>query len=109
MKITAEQQKAVLDKIQEAGHDADELEQLTEDEVRVLKSIAGKQQAMTLHASDIEALANDVIEGFAARLEHGNLGLVKRNAPKGTEEIYHGVAWESREMMDLNRTLAVEA
>jgi hypothetical protein len=109
MDITAEQQKAVLDKIQGAGHDAEELEQLTEDEVRVLKSIAGKQQAMTLHASDIEALAGDVIEGFAAKLEHGNLGLVKRSVAKTTGEIHHDVARESREMMDLNRTLAVEA
>lgn len=109
MDITAEQQKAVLNKIQEAGHDAEELEQLTEDEVRVLKSIAGKQQAMTLHASDIETLAGDVIEGFAAKLELGNLGLVKKSVTNGTGEIPLDVARESREMMDLNRTLAVEA
>lgn len=109
MNITAEQQKAVLDKIQEAGHDFDELEKLTEDEVRVLKSIAGRQQAMTLHASDIEALAGDVIDGLAANLEHGNLGLVKGNATNGMEGIHRDVAQESQKMMDLNRTLAVEA
>lgn len=109
--ISAAQQKAVLDKVQDAGHDVNGLEKLTDDEVEILKGIAGKQQALTLHASNIEALAGDTINGLAAVIERGKIGLRSASVLSEAEALHVlGVEAEERErMMNLNRTLAVEA
>lgn len=69
--------------------------------MRVSKSITGKQQTRTLHDSNIKTLGGDVIEGFMARLEHRNLGLVKKTVRRPTAEVHHDIVWGSRDMMDI--------
>lgn len=90
--IVIKQQNAGLDKFQGNGHDTGKLEQIKEHELRVLKSIAAKQEAMNSYASDVAALAGNVVEGFAAKLERGNLGLVKTTVTKVPRETHHDEA-----------------
>ncbi|MCJ1251842.1 hypothetical protein MMC30_009080 [Trapelia coarctata] len=104
-KITPEQQKAVLDKVQHAGHQPEELERLTEDELRILNSLVERQLAVTKTEKNLDNIANDVINGLTPNLELGNLTLVKKemtNGVNGSKEP------GKNELFDFNRSIEVQ-
>lgn len=96
---TPEQQKAVLDKVQHAGHEPEELEKLTEDELNVLNNIVGRQLRLTKTEKDLENFANDVIDGLTPDLKRGSLGLRKSETTIGSKNS------EMADLFDLNRSL----
>ncbi|KAI4272223.1 MAG: hypothetical protein LQ337_005447 [Flavoplaca oasis] len=57
---------------------------LTEDEMRILNTIRGRQMLRSEDTINIDNLAADVIDGKRINLERGNLGLV---APSATESV----------------------
>ena len=76
-KASPKEQSAVLNKVQQASHNADELEKLTPDELAVLHNIVGRQFKLTKTEKDLNSFTKDVIDGWTPRLERGNLGLAK--------------------------------
>ncbi|KAL4995976.1 hypothetical protein BDV10DRAFT_196285 [Aspergillus recurvatus] len=82
-----EAQAAVLNKVQAAGQNAEELEKLTPDELAVLHNIIGRQLRMTKVEKNLDNFAHDVIDGWAPRLEHGNLGLHRADESIMTAEM----------------------
>ena len=76
-KATPEMRKAVIEKVQHAGHEPEEMEKLTPDELVVLNNIVSKQFELTKSEKDLDNFANDVIDGLTPILKKGSLGLVK--------------------------------
>lgn len=70
-----EEQKAVLEKIQKAAHEPEQLEKLTPDELAVLVNLREKQLRFIKGEKNLANFAHDAIEGFTPRLVTGSLGL----------------------------------
>ena len=81
---TPEQRKAVIEKVQHAGHDQAELEKLTEDELHVLNNIVSRQFKMTKDEKNLEGFATDVIDGWTPILKQGSLGLMRSETSNGS-------------------------
>ncbi|GAB1217962.1 hypothetical protein ATERTT37_007205 [Aspergillus terreus] len=62
-----EAQQAILNKVKSAGQNTDKL--------AVLHNITRRQLRMTKVEKNLDSFARDVIDGWAARVERGNLGL----------------------------------
>ena len=60
----------------------EDLEKLTEDELRILQNIRAKQMMRMEDTLSLKNYNKDAIDGFAPNLKHGQLGLV----PKETED-----------------------
>ncbi|RYP63074.1 hypothetical protein DL770_009462 [Monosporascus sp. CRB-9-2] len=69
--ITPEKQRAIIDKIDGSQ------ENLTPDEVNILKGIVGRTFE-TKHTQSLEHFTGDVINGLSAKVVHGDLGLVRQ-------------------------------
>jgi ribosomal protein L22 len=93
----AEAEQAVLNKVQSAGQNTEELEKLTRDELAVLQIIIGRQLRMTKVEKNLNNFARDVIDGWAARVERGNLRLQRAETSIMTAEI--------KDLFQLNRSL----
>ena len=88
---TPEQQRAVIEKVQHAGHEPAELEKLTEDELHVLNNIVSRQFKLTKDEKDLENFATDVIDGWTPILKQGSLGLMRSgtsNGSNGTADLF---------------------
>ena len=96
-------QKAVLEKVQNAGHEPEELERLTEDELAVLNNIVNRQFQLTKNEKNLDSFANDVIDGWTPVLVKGSLGL-KKVAETGGKT--NGFA--DSDLLDLNKSLKNE-
>ncbi|KAJ5698560.1 hypothetical protein N7462_000565 [Penicillium macrosclerotiorum] len=82
-----EVQRAVLDKAKSAGQNAEELEKLTPDEMAVLHNIIGRQLRMTKVEKNLDNFSRDVVDGWAPRVERGNLGLKRADDSIMTDEM----------------------
>nr|Q0CCX4.2 RecName: Full=Sulochrin halogenase gedL; AltName: Full=Flavin-dependent halogenase gedL; AltName: Full=Geodin synthesis protein L [Aspergillus terreus NIH2624] len=94
---TPEAQRALLDKVQFAGQNAEELEKLTADELAVLHNIIGRQLKMTKVEKNLDNFTRDVIDGWAPRVERGKLGLQRADTSIMTAEM--------KDLFQLNRSL----
>ena len=81
---TPEQQRAVLEKVQHAGHEPEELEKLTQDELAVLNNIVNRQLELTKSEKNLDNFANDVIDGWIPVLRTGSLGLKRFGETNGS-------------------------
>lgn len=78
--ITPQDRNAVLDKLARVRADPsketrEDLEQLTEDELTVLRTIRARQMLRTEDTLNIDHFSEDAIDGYAPRLKRGELGL----------------------------------
>lgn len=78
--VTPEAHKAVLDKINsvrvEGGKETKgDLEMLSEDELRVLRTIRARQILSAQEAVNMDGFSQGVIDGLAPQLVRGSLGL----------------------------------
>ena len=80
---TPEQQRAVIEKVQDYSHGSAELEKLNEDELHVLHNILSKQLPLTVERN-LENFADD-IEGWTPVLKQGSLGLVRSESGTGSK------------------------
>ncbi|KAL8792397.1 MAG: hypothetical protein Q9195_005011 [Heterodermia aff. obscurata] len=74
---SAEEQKAVLEKVRKAAHELEELEKLTPDELAVLQNLREKQLKFIKGEKDLINFSQDSIEGFTPNLVTGKLGLMR--------------------------------
>lgn len=81
-----EQQKAILEKVQQAGHDTGDLEKLTPTELTVLHNLVERQLALTRSDKNLKNFATDIIDGWTPRFEQGSLGLVKVSKINGANK-----------------------
>lgn len=90
---TPEEQKALIEKIQKAAHEPEELEKLTPDELAVLVNLREKQLRFIKGEKDLANFSHDAIEGFTPRLETGSLGLqrTKSETMNGHSTNGHGM------------------
>ncbi|KAK3681626.1 hypothetical protein B0T22DRAFT_502187 [Podospora appendiculata] len=82
--ISPAARQAVLDKLDRvkadpsaAGETAADLEQLSADELAILRTIRARQMLRTDDSMNIDSFASDVIDGFVPRLIRGQLGVSK--------------------------------
>ena len=81
--IPREAREAVLEKLDRIKADADrvetseDLEQLNEDELAILRTVRARQMLRTEDCINIDYFAQNVIDGFVPRLVRGDLGLAK--------------------------------
>lgn len=68
----------------------EELEKLSEDEVRILNDMTSAHVAQISNEKSINELANDVFDGLTPRLERGKLGLQEKAVAKDGEEAANG-------------------
>jgi hypothetical protein len=94
--ITPQARNAVLDKLERVRADPsretkEDLEKLTEEELKILKTIRARQMIRTEDTLNIDHFAEDAIDGYAPRLKRGELGLAKVEQqsaiPKYTESL----------------------
>lgn len=104
-KFTPAQQKAVLDKVQHAGHQPETLEKLSEDEIHILNELVEKQLAVTKTEKNLSNIANDVINGLTPNLVRGKLTLVKKERMDAVDE---SKVTENTELFDFNRSIKVQ-
>jgi hypothetical protein len=69
---------AVLEKVDGPKKPDETKEQLSEDELKVLKSIRARQMLRTEDTINIDNFSADAIDGMVPVLKRGELGLVKR-------------------------------
>ena len=83
---TPEERKKVLDKVAaingttaSVNPDSKEnLEKLTEDELKILTNIRAKQMLRMEDTFNLDHFGSDAIDGYAPNLKRGNLGLVAK-------------------------------
>ncbi|KAK4151594.1 tryptophan 2-halogenase [Chaetomidium leptoderma] len=94
--ITPEDRNAVLDKLARVRADKsketrEDLEKLTEDELRILRTIRARQIIRTEDTLNIDHFSEDALDGYAPRLKRGELGLARveqrDGIPKYTESL----------------------
>ncbi|GAB1312721.1 Tryptophan 2-halogenase [Madurella fahalii] len=94
--ITPLERKAVLDKLARVKADPsketrEDLEKLTEEELKILRTIRARQIIRTEDTLNIDHFTEDAIDGYAPRLRRGELGLARveqrDGIPKYTESL----------------------
>jgi flavine halogenase len=104
--VTPAQEKAVLDKIQEAGHRPQELERLTDEELHILNRIVTRNVGLTKDEKNLDNIANDVIDGLSVNLQRGDLGLICKDKMVRTDgEDNH----DKLDALSFNRMIKQEA
>ena len=75
-----------MEKVKGSGNDPKELEQLTEEEIKVLHTIRARQMLRTEDTLNLDNFRKDVIDGLMPSIEQGSLGLVKPSVADGDQE-----------------------
>ena len=85
--VTANEQRAVLDKVKTAAQMPEELERLTPDELSVLQHLQERQMAFIKGEKNLNHFASDPIRGYTPNLVKGSLGLIPAVAepPSGND------------------------
>lgn len=93
--VKPEERQAVLEKVKGAGNESQELERLSEDELRVLHTIRARQMLRSEDTLNLNNFSKDVIDGLMPNLKHGSLGLTRLSTTDGAKEP------ESADLFDL--------
>lgn len=103
-------ERAILEKVQGARDRAEEMEKLTEEELATLGAMVSRNIRLTNNQTNLNNIANDVIDGLSIDLVRGSLGLVKGHAdemmPQTGNTLYK--TSERMDALELNRTVTVE-
>lgn len=103
-------ERAILEKVQGARDRAEEMEKLTEEELATLGAMVSRNIRLTNNQTNLNNIANDVIDGLSIDLVRGNLGLVKSQTddmmPQTGNTLYK--TSERMDALELNRTVTVE-
>lgn len=104
-------ERAILEKVQGARDRAEEMEKLTEEELATLGAMVSRNIRLTNNQTNLNNIANDVIDGLSIDLVRGNLGLVKSQTDDMMPQTGNTALYKTSERMDaleLNRTVTVE-
>lgn len=86
------------------------MEKLTEEELATLGAMVSRNIRLTNNQTNLNNIANDVIDGLSIDLVRGNLGLVKSHADDMMPQTGNALNKTSERMdaLELNRTVTVE-